>query len=62
VHPKKIDSMVQGQPISLTEKTIGEMLCLFNVVITIPLNYKQDEVANMCIRLAPKNIVVQKEG
>jgi hypothetical protein len=54
--------MVQGQPISLTEKTISEMLCLFNVGITIPLNYKQDEVADMCIRLAPKNIVVQKEG
>jgi hypothetical protein len=40
VYPQKIDSMVQGQLISFTEKTISEILCLFNVGITIPLNYK----------------------
>lgn len=39
-YPKKIDLMVQGQPISLIEKTIGEMLRLPNAGITIPLNYK----------------------
>jgi hypothetical protein len=54
--------MVQRQLISLIEKTIDEMLRLPNNGITIPLNYKQDEVVDMCIKLALKDIVVQKEG
>jgi hypothetical protein len=28
---------------------VGEMLCLPNAKITIPLNYKQDEIMDMCI-------------
>jgi hypothetical protein len=38
------------------------MLRLPNIGITIPWNYKQDEVADMCIRLSPKYAIVQKEG
>jgi hypothetical protein len=38
------------------------MLGLPNIGITIPRNYKQDEVANMCIRLSPKDAIVRKEG
>jgi hypothetical protein len=53
-----IDLVVQGQLISLTEKIVGEMLCLPNAIITIPPNYKQDEITNMCIRLVPKDVVV----
>jgi hypothetical protein len=60
--PEKVDLMVQRQLISLIEKTIDEMLRLPNNGITIPLNYKQDEVVDMCIKLALKDIVVQKEG
>jgi hypothetical protein len=59
---ERINWVVQGQSISITEKIIGEMICLPNARITIPPNYKQDEVAVMCIRLAPKAVVVQKEG
>jgi hypothetical protein len=50
--------MVQGQSISLTENTIDEMLHLRNVGTTIPPNYKQDEIVDMCIRFASKYIVV----
>jgi hypothetical protein len=49
--------VVQGQPISFIEKTIGEMLCLPNAEITIPPNYKQDEVIDMCIELVLKDVV-----
>jgi hypothetical protein len=55
---ERIDLVVQGQLISLIEKIVGEMLCLSNAIITIPPNYKQDEVTDMCIRLALKDIVV----
>jgi hypothetical protein len=54
--------VVQGQSISITEKTIGEMMRLPNTKITTPPNYKQDEVTKMCIRLAPKDTIMQKEG
>jgi hypothetical protein len=50
--------MVQGQSISLIEKTINEMQHLLNVGITIPLNYKQDEIVDMSIRFTPKDIIV----
>ncbi len=60
--PKRIDLVVQGQLISFIEKTICEMLHNLNAKITIPPNYKQDEVTNMCIRLVFKDAVVQKEG
>jgi hypothetical protein len=54
--------VVQGQSISITEKTINEMMCLLNAKITAPPNYKQDEVEKMCIKLALKKTVVQNEG
>jgi len=60
--PQKIYSVVQGQPISLTEKIVDEMLHLPNVGITIRLNYKQDEIIDMCIRLTLKDAIVHKEG
>ncbi len=60
--PQKIYSVVQGQPISLTEKIVSEMLHLPNVGITIRLNYKQDEIIDMCIRLTLKDAIVHKEG
>lgn len=33
-----------------------------NAKITIPPNYKQNEVMDMCVGLALKDIVVKKEG
>jgi hypothetical protein len=54
--------VAQGQPISLTEKIVGEMLHIPNVGITIPPNYEQDEVIDICIRLALKDTIVQEEG
>jgi hypothetical protein len=33
-----------------------------NVELTIPLNLKQDEVAEMCVKLVPTYAIVQKEG
>jgi hypothetical protein len=54
--------MVQGQPISFIKKTVDEMLRLPNVEIIVPPNYQQDEVADMCIRVASKHAIVQKEG
>ncbi len=59
---ERINWVVQRQSISITEKIIGEMIRLPNARITVPPNYKQDEVVEMCIRLAPKDVVVQKEG
>jgi hypothetical protein len=54
--------VVQGQSISIIEKTVNEMMCFPNARITAPPNYKQDEVEEMCIKLALKNTVVQNEG
>jgi len=53
---------VQRQPISFIEKMINEMLHLPNVEIIVPPNHQQDEVMEMCIRLASKHAIVQKEG
>jgi len=54
--------VVQGQSISITKKTISEMMRLPNTKITTPPNYKQDEVTETCIRFAPKDTIMQKEG
>jgi hypothetical protein len=53
---------VQGQPISIIEKTFGEMMRLPKTKITVPPNYKQDEVVEMCIKLALKYVIMHKEG
>jgi len=54
--------MVQGQPISFIEKMANEMLHLPNIEIIVPPNHQQDEVVDMCIKLASKHVIVQKEG
>jgi hypothetical protein len=59
---ERIDSVVQGQPISIIEKTFGEMMRLPKTKITVPPNYKQDEVVEMCIKLALKYVIMHKEG
>jgi len=53
---------VQGQPISFIEKKVDEMLHLPNVEIIIPPNHQQDEVVEICIRLASRHAIMQKEG
>jgi hypothetical protein len=59
---ERVNSVVQGQSISITKKIVDEIMRLPNTRITVPPNYKQDEVMELCIKLALKDTFVQKEG
>jgi hypothetical protein len=59
---ERVNSVVQGQSISITKNIVDEIMRLPNTRITVPPNYKQDEVMEMCIQLALKDTFVQKEG
>jgi len=46
---ERVNSVVQGQSISITKNIVDEIMRLPNTRITVPPNYKQDEVMEMCI-------------
>jgi hypothetical protein len=53
---------VQGVPVFITEKTVGEMFCLPQVEISTPLTIKQSNVAKICLKMVLKDDVLQKKG
>lgn len=58
VHPPKHRVGSVGETNFLIEKIVREILHLSNTGLAIPPNLKQDEVAQMCVKLAPKDAIV----